>query len=388
MEEASKISVTQRAVPPSESAWAAGLAPEEVVIRLADPIARCKDFPVDYTSDFEILSLLAFDDAVNQQKYTNLSERALNDRRKLPCSIHSYFLEVYCGLTFDVFQRTQNRDYAKNFLDESRKYLAEVPRAFDGAVSHFYVTFEPGSWTVHIDENTYPIVIDHMQEYASRMAKSGWLSGEQEFFDEASKQFEIYRMALRDPGTGLWANVRGWFDDTQKVSPTKWGRGHAWLLRGLVDTLTYLPPNSNEAHRLGMYLREVAEALLKYQDEMGFWHQVVDRKDSYQETSATGMIAYYIARAIRQNLLPATDYHDAAVKAINGVMKHKVSRIGVVYGACKSQIPQPSDEGYLNWDTPVNDPHGVAGVVLSAAAKPLLEGRSFVLPQAAEQRRV
>jgi rhamnogalacturonyl hydrolase YesR len=146
----------------------------------------------------------------------------------------------------------------------------------------------------------------------------------------------------------------------------------------LVDTLTYLPPDSLQAQRVSAILKEFAAALVKYQSDSGLWHQVVDRADSYEETSATGAISYYLARAVRQGLLPEDPYRKFAVKAIQGVQRMRISAEGDVYGGCLGTPPLPSAEDYMNRETPLNDGHAVAAVLYGAAGILLLDGKGAI----------
>jgi len=47
-------------------------------------------------------------------------------------------------------------------------------------------------------------------------------------------------------------------------------------------------------------LRAALNGVARYQSGSGLWHQMVDRNDSYLETSATAMFTYGLAHAVNE----------------------------------------------------------------------------------------
>jgi rhamnogalacturonyl hydrolase YesR len=381
MEQADIEQDAPKSVAPEKSAWAADLSSEEAIARVTAPLLSSESHSLHYRSDLQLVALLALGDASGERRYLEFVQRVMLNRNMPPGYVRPHRSELFTSITFDLYERTRDEAYVAPFLSESRKSHADAVRAYDGAVSVcrdglFELT--ESTRTVDIRREWAPIVVDQIQEYVGRMAKAGWLSGAPDFYDEALSQLELFRTALRDPATGLWAHARGWFESADFVCVAKWGRGHAWIVRGLVEALTYLPPGSTWAQRVSTMLKEIAEPLVTYQDKMGFWHQVIDRPESYQETSATGMLSYYLARAVRQQFLPEEPYRAASMRALEGILKNKVSADGAVYGGSRSTLPQPRIEDYYTWETPLNDPHGVAAVILSVAGRWLLDGKGRV----------
>lgn len=80
-------------------------------------------------------------------------------------------------------------------------------------------------------------------------------------------------------------------------------------------------------------LQAHAKGLAYYQSDKGFWHQLLDKNDSYLETSATAIYAYCFARAINKGWIDAMAYGPAAILAWNAVST-KVNARGQVEGTC------------------------------------------------------
>ena len=101
----------------------------------------------------------------------------------------------------------------------------------------------------------------------------------------------------------------------------------------LAEILDVLPENHpKRAEILDLYRRH-AKGLASYQSGTGFWHQLLDRNDSYLETSATAIYAYSYAKGINRGWIGAKEYAPMTILAWNAVTT-KVSEKGQVEGTC------------------------------------------------------
>lgn len=374
--EAPSLSVSSQ-----HSAHAAGLSPSETAERIAAHLVAQGSVAPEFTDLGRMDALLALYDVTGKQKYLDFVKANFRDRidpEKLdPLS------NALSSIDFELFERTRDPKDIASFERRGRRDRTDTLRAFDGAISFYrdeYAVLKQSDGAIHLTREMAPIFVDHLQEYAPRMAKTGWLTGDKEFYEEAARQILLFHAALYDPGTGLWNHGRGWYGTARDVTAVRWARAQGWVLRALIETMTYLPPKSPEFKQVSEILRDEANALTRYQDKDGFWHQVVDRPDSYPETSGTGLISYYFARAVRQGFLPRKGFEEASKKAFDALAKHRISSSGVVYGASISTAPQQSVERYLTRVTPVDDPHGVLAAIYAAAGQLLLEGKGQVPP--------
>lgn len=116
-----------------------------------------------------------------------------------------------------------------------------------------------------------------------------------------------------------------------------WGRGCGWLAVGMTDTFTALlkAESTPEIKELQLYLLKrmvaYADALLDYQTDGGGWCRQLPVWD-FGETSATGMLAYFMQRLHR--LTGIEKYETAALQAGAFLMKctRKSGRIDYAQG--------------------------------------------------------
>jgi len=78
---------------------------------------------------------------------------------------------------------------------------------------------------------------------------------------------------------------------------------------------------------------EPSKGLASYQTRDGFWHQLIDSPDTYQETSATAVYICVIARAVNRGYVDARMYGPMASLAWNAVAS-KVTARGQIEGVC------------------------------------------------------
>ncbi len=76
-----------------------------------------------------------------------------------------------------------------------------------------------------------------------------------------------------------------------------WARANGWAFMAMVELLYVLPDTHPGKKAVLEQLQLHAKGINLYQSGQGFWHQLIDRNDSYLETSATAIYAYCFAKA-------------------------------------------------------------------------------------------
>jgi rhamnogalacturonyl hydrolase YesR len=113
-------------------------------------------------------------------------------------------------------------------------------------------------------------------------------------------------------------------------------------------------------------LRAHVKGLAAYQDGTGLWHQLIDRNDTYLETSATAIYAYSMARAINRGYIDKRAYAPAVILAWNAVAT-KVNAKGQVEGTCVGTGMGFDTAFYAYRPVNVYAAHGYGPVLLAGA---------------------
>ena len=87
-----------------------------------------------------------------------------------------------------------------------------------------------------------------------------------------------------------------------------WGRANGWVMVATAELLELLPQDHPDRAALIDILRKHAEGVATQQSGSGLWHQMLDRPDSYLETSCSAMFTYSMAKGVNRGWLNASQY--------------------------------------------------------------------------------
>lgn len=163
------------------------------------------------------------------------------------------------------------------------------------------------------------------------LAQMGKLTGDTKYYDEAVKQVLQFSDRMFNKEKGVY--MHGWVEGMSEHPQFHWARANGWGILTKVELLDVLPENHPGRPKILALLKAHAKGLASYQSGSGFWHQLLDKNDSYLETSATAIYAYCFAKAINKGWLDPLAYGPAALLAWNAVST-KVNDEGQVEGTC------------------------------------------------------
>lgn len=206
--------------------------------------------------------------------------------------------------------------------------------------------------------------LDDLYMSLPALAQMGVLTGDPQYFDEALKQYRLFADRMFNKEKGLY--MHGWVQDMEPHPQFHWARANGWAIMTKIELLDALPENHPGRAVLIDMLKRHAAGLAERQDKTGFWHQLIDKNDSYLETSATAIYAYCIARAINKGWLDAKAYGPMALLAWNAV-RTKINKDGQVEGTCVG-TGMGFDPAFYYY-RPVNNfaAHGYGPVLLAGA---------------------
>jgi rhamnogalacturonyl hydrolase YesR len=101
----------------------------------------------------------------------------------------------------------------------------------------------------------------------------------------------------------------------------------------------------------------------RYQDISGLWHQVLDKPDSYLETSVTAMFTYAVARAVNEGWINKT-YLTIAEDGWKGLAT-KITPDGKMQDVCIGTNIGDNIAFYYNRPKELNDTHGLGAFLLA-----------------------
>lgn len=225
------------------------------------------------------------------------------------------------------------------------------------------------------------IWLDDLFMSVPALAQMGKLTGDPKYFDDAVKQVLQFSQRMFVSGKGLF--MHGWVMDMDPHPAFHWARANGWAFMTMAELLDVLPETHPGYQAVLEQFRTHARGLASYQSGMGFWHQLIDRNDSYLETSATAIYAYAYAKGINRGWLDKRAYGPVALLAWNAVST-KVNDKGQVEGTCVGTGMGFEPAFYYYRPVNVYAAHGYGPVLLAGSEMiKLLKGNPFIINDSA-----
>jgi unsaturated rhamnogalacturonyl hydrolase len=236
-----------------------------------------------------------------------------------------------------LYRRTGRReylDYARVIVDT---FTSKALRAPGGAIVP-----HPPALEVWVDVAYFT---------APAMAALAGIGGDGALLEAALDQVLAHQRALLNERSGLFWHVA--YIGRQSHSACPWARGNSWYSIAATQILAHLGPGvapaelGRKADAIRGCLARQLDAIIALQDPSGLWHTVIDRSDSYLESSASAGFALALGRALRMKLggLDAARAGRAYERAIEAIAA-KINPAGEFTGV--SQQTPPGDFAFYN----------------------------------------
>jgi unsaturated rhamnogalacturonyl hydrolase len=312
-------------------------------------------------------------------KYFNYIQHEMDFFVKEDGSIYDYkgaeynIDHVNNGKSLLLLYRVLGKEKYKKAVQMLRDQLRTHPRTNEG-----------GFW--HKKIYPYQMWLDGLYMGQPFYAEYAMVFHEDTAFNDIANQFIYMERHARDAKTGLL--YHGWDESKQQQwanketgnSPNFWGRALGWYGMAMVDALDYFPQKHAGRDSIIAILNRFAKAVTNVQDPAsGLWYDIVDKPKepkNYKEASASCMLTYTLAKAVRLGYIPSS-YLANAKRGYAGILKEfiktengQVNLHGTV--AVSGLGGNPYRDGslayYMGEPVIVNDPKGI-GAFLNCAVE-------------------
>jgi unsaturated rhamnogalacturonyl hydrolase len=256
-----------------------------------------------------------------------------------------------CAAMIKTFSVSKNQDL-RPFIDNYINYISDKQqRLTDGTLSRNR-PLANALW------------LDDLYMSVPALAQMGNFTGEKKYFDDACRQILQFSQRMFNKSKGLY--MHGWIQDMNPHPEFYWARCNGWALLAMSELLDVLPEDHPSKAAVLEQFRAQVRGLASFQSGTGFWHQLVDRNDSYYETSATAIFTYCTAHGINKGWLDPQAYGPMAVLGWNAVQT-KVNAQGQVEGTCVGTGMAFDPAFYYNRPVNVAAAHGYGPVIMAGA---------------------
>lgn len=206
--------------------------------------------------------------------------------------------------------------------------------------------------------------LDDMFMGVPALAQMGKLTGNTKYYDDAVKQVLQFSTRMFNKEKNVF--MHGWVQEMQPHPQFHWARANGWALMAMVELLDVLPAHYTGRKQVLELFQAHAKGLATYQDGTGLWHQLLDKNDSYLETSATAIYTFCMAHGINKGWLDGKAYAPMVMLAWNAVAA-KVNEKGQVMGTCVGTGMGFDPAFYYYRPINVYAAHGYGPVLLAGA---------------------
>jgi unsaturated rhamnogalacturonyl hydrolase len=261
------------------------------------------------------------------------------------------------GGLIEVYKEVKRDDY-KIYIEKTADHiLNKQERLEDGT----FVRSGPHQMTLWADDLYMSIVF---------LARMGNLTGEQKYFDDAARQVINFTKYLYNPNTQLY--YHGYYSDIRQNNVAHWGRCNGWVMLAQANLLEFLPKDHPKRDSLLAIFQQQVIGVSRYQSQTGLWHQLIDKNDSYLESSCTAMFTYSIAKAVNNSWIDRR-YRTLAEQGWKG-LKSKIQTDGQVQDICIGTGMEDNLVFYYNRPKQLNDIHGLGAVLMAGVEMLKMKG--------------
>lgn len=248
-----------------------------------------------------------------------------------------------------------NRAAYRNFVQEIRDYVLKQQIRLPGGN---FTRETPKRFTTWTDDMFMgiPFMVQSAQASADPKEKAALLN-------DAAQQVLAFNKQVFDTTANLYRHAQ--YSDGSGRMPY-WSRANGWGIWATTEILQQLPDRNPYRKKILAYYKKHVDALVKYQDKQtGFWHNVLDRSDSYEEVSGTAIFTMAIARGINEGWLNRKTYLPVVLEGWRAVTA-SVDPDGTVHNICVGTMSSEDVNYYMTRPRIDNDSHGIIGLLFAA----------------------
>lgn len=194
------------------------------------------------------------------------------------------------------------------------------------------------------------------------LSQMGKLTGDNKYFDDAARQIVNIGNYLWSPEKQLFYHC--YYTDLKRNGVAFWGRANGWLTVSMVLLLEEMPANHPRRAEIIALLEKQIVGVTRYQNANGMWKQLLDKPDSYDESSVTAMYVYGIAKAVNNKWIDPA-YSSIAKVAWKALKDNQITKEGHFKNVCVGTGITDDLAFYYNRPVGENEKHGL-GLIIDA----------------------
>ncbi len=251
----------------------------------------------------------------------------------------------------------------KTYLKDKNDDYLELINIMSDYISNKEFRLEDGTLARHRPQYQ-SIWADDIYMSVPFLANMGVLTGDHKYFDDAVKQIIQIAERLYIPEKELFDH--GWSVTSGDYDPRfYWGRASGWALMAMAELLGILPEEYPGRDDVMHLYRSMIRSLAGLQNGSGFWHNMLDKTDTFLETSCTAMFTFAVAKGINEGWISHV-YGPVALTGWNAITTRVIEN-GAVDGTCEGTTFAHDNTYYYHRGKSIHANHGYGPVLYAGA---------------------
>ncbi|MDR2775980.1 MAG: glycoside hydrolase family 88 protein, partial [Tannerella sp.] len=232
----------------------------------------------------------------------------------------------------------KNREIYETYIDGMTEYALHGQIRTEGMCN--YTRNTPEEFTVWTDDMFMgiPFLMQVAQYTGSETLRKA-------FHDDAAQQILDFTGHVWNKDAQLYMHAA--YTSRPEIKLPHWSRANGWAIWAMSDVLMTLPRNHPDYNEVFRHYRIFVNSLVRYQNEEGFWHNVIDRTDSPAEVSGTAIFTMAMARGIRYGWLERKKFMPVVMKGWQAIAS-EIENDGTVHKICVGTMCSEDINYYIN----------------------------------------
>lgn len=236
-----------------------------------------------WDSGVMMMGLMDLSEITGDQTYTNYAKAWIDHYIETGYSVTSSDTSIPGYTALLLYEKTGESKYLE-VGDRVWEYISQkAGRTADGGLNHM-------GWL-----SGNQIWVDTLFMVGPFLMKYGQITQTDAPYEEFALQLTVFRNHLQDPDTGLFRHR--YDDDTGEILPSTplyWGRGNGWVFAASCMAVKQLPQaiKDNLDFDLDQHVSLMLQSIMGYETVNGRFHTILNRNDTYLETSAALLFAF------------------------------------------------------------------------------------------------
>ena len=182
------------------------------------------------------------------------------------------------------------------------------------------------------------------------------------FFNDAASQVLDFNKHVWDNEAQLYMHAN--YSSRPDVKLPHWSRANGWGIWAMSEVLMHLPKTHPKYKAILKHYKNHVNSLIRYQDENGFWRNVIDYPESPAEISGTAIFTMAMARGVTHGWLDEKKYKPVVMKGWNAIAS-EIENDGTVHKICVGTMCSEDVNYYINRPFYDDDTHGSFAVLFA-----------------------